>query len=169
MIASRGALLSMYPVAPATIAESTGFCSALVKISMREAGANKASCSMTSTPTIPGKLEVQQHDVRTQVDQERYPLVKLEDYARWVRAAGLPQDPWIRASHRLGATQVAVTPAWTVVDAPLEQWTAWTGRTFSTSGWHAVPHALVPIEVDAEAGIGRYEEPRLWMHSRISL
>jgi GNAT superfamily N-acetyltransferase len=102
-------------------------------------------------------------------DKERYPLAPLEDYARWVRADGLPQDPWIRVHHRLGATPVGVMPAWTIVEAPLEEWVAWTGMAFPVSGRYVVPRALVPIEVDAEAGIGRYEEPHLWMHYRISL
>jgi GNAT superfamily N-acetyltransferase len=101
--------------------------------------------------------------------KERYPLVTLDAYARWVRADGLPQDPWIRVHHRLGATPVAVMPAWTVVEAPLEDWTAWTGMMFPMSGWYVVPHALVPIEVDAEAGTARYEEPHLWMRYRITL
>jgi GNAT superfamily N-acetyltransferase len=101
--------------------------------------------------------------------KDRYPLVTLDAYSRWVRADGLPQDPWIRTHHRLGATPVAVMRAWTVVEAPLEDWTAWTGVMFPMSGWYTVPHALVPIEVDVEAGTGRYEEPHLWMRYRISL
>ncbi len=98
----------------------------------------------------------------------RYPLVTLEAYARWVRADGLPQDPWIRVHDRLGGTPVAVMPAWTVVEAPLEDWVAWTGMRFPVTGWYTVPDALVPIKVDAEAGVGRYEEPHLWMRYRIS-
>jgi hypothetical protein len=55
-------------------------------------------------------------------------------------------------------------PGWTIVQAPLENWMAWTGMAFPASGRYVVPGALVPIHVDAEAGIARYEEPHLWMH-----
>jgi GNAT superfamily N-acetyltransferase len=100
-------------------------------------------------------------------EKERYPLAALDDYAAWVRADGLAQDPWIRVHQRLGATPAGVVSAWSVVDAPLEDWAAWTGMAFPVSGRYVVPRALVPIAVDAEAGAARYEEPHLWMHYRI--
>jgi hypothetical protein len=102
-------------------------------------------------------------------EKDRYPLATLEDYARWVRPDGQPQDPWIRVHHRLGATPVGVMPAWTIVQAPLENWVAWTGMVFPISGHYVVPHALVPIQVDTDAGVGRYEEPHLWMHYHLPI
>jgi hypothetical protein len=59
-------------------------------------------------------------------------------------------------------------PAWFVVDAPLDVWVGWTGMAFPASGRYVVPGALVPIDVDAEAGTARYEEPHVWMHYRIA-
>jgi hypothetical protein len=38
---------------------------------------------------------------------------------------------------------------------------------FPASGRYVVPGALVPIDVDVEARIARYEEPHLWMHYRV--
>lgn len=102
-------------------------------------------------------------------EKDRYPLATLEDYARWVRPDGQPQDPWIRVHHRLGATPVGVMPAWTIVQAPIENWVAWTGMVFPISGHYVVPRALVPIQVDTDAGVARYEEPHLWMHYRLPI
>jgi GNAT superfamily N-acetyltransferase len=110
------------------------------------------------------------HDVFAPIrptEKARYPLATLEDYALWVRPDGLAQDPWIRVHHRLGATPVGVMPAWTIVEAPLESWETWTGMVFPASGRYVVPGALVPIDVDVEARIARYEEPHLWMHYRV--
>jgi GNAT superfamily N-acetyltransferase len=101
-------------------------------------------------------------------EKQRYPLATLEDYAGWLRADGLAQDPWIRVHERLGATRAGVMPAWFVVDAALDEWVAWTGMAFPASGRYVVPGALVPIDVDAEAGTARYEEPHVWMHYRIA-
>ena len=41
--------------------------------------------------------------------KERYPLIPIENYARWTRDDGLPFDPWMRLHARLG--DVCVLPA----------------------------------------------------------
>jgi hypothetical protein len=99
--------------------------------------------------------------------KSRYPLMTLDRYAAWTRPDGAALDPWLRVHLRLGATPVGVRPAWTVVEAPVEEWERRTGMAFPEDGRYVVPGALVPVDI--AAGAGRYEEPHLWMHYRIGL
>jgi hypothetical protein len=96
-----------------------------------------------------------------------YPLTPFEEYVGWRRPDGLPVDPWQRAHVRLGATPVSIVGSWLTVSARLEAWTAWSGVRFYGSGSYVVPGGLVPVEVDARHGIGRYVEPHLWMRYRL--
>jgi hypothetical protein len=43
--------------------------------------------------------------------KERYPLIPMDEYARWTREDGLPFDPWLRVHARLGAQLLEVCPA----------------------------------------------------------
>jgi hypothetical protein len=99
--------------------------------------------------------------------KERYPLTDMEAYVQWRRSDGLPQDPWMRVHHRLGAELVGVPRAWTTVTGSCAQWEAWTGMSLPQSGAYVVPGGLVPIRVDVEANQGSYEEPHVWMRYRI--
>jgi hypothetical protein len=95
--------------------------------------------------------------------KSRYPLTPFGSYVRWTRADGLPVDDWQRQHVRLGATPAGVVPAWLTVTGSLREWSDWTGMVFPESGGYVVPGALVPVEVNAELGVGRYAEPHLWM------
>jgi GNAT superfamily N-acetyltransferase len=93
--------------------------------------------------------------------KERYPLIPLERYARWTRDDGLPFDPWLRVHARLGAELLEVCPASMRVDGTRAEWEAWTGLRFPGDGAYVVPGALVPVELDGDAG--SYVEPNIWL------
>lgn len=92
-----------------------------------------------------------------------YPLTDFADYVGWTRDDGTPFDPWVRKHAQLGASIVKVAPRAMVTEAPLEQWTEWTGLRFPRSGAYHLPGGLAPLSADCAAGTGRYEEPNLWM------
>ena len=93
--------------------------------------------------------------------KERFPLIPLEEYARWTREDGLAWDPWIRLHARLGAEILDVCPESMRVTGSLEEWQEWTGLEFPAEGDYVVPGALVPVRV--AGGTGAYVEPNLWM------
>jgi GNAT superfamily N-acetyltransferase len=93
--------------------------------------------------------------------KDRYPLVPLEDYMRWVRDDGLPFDPWLRLHARLGADLLAVAPRSLAISGSAPEWEEWTGMQFPQDGDYVVPGALVPVRF--ESGVGRYVEPNVWM------
>jgi hypothetical protein len=99
--------------------------------------------------------------------KERYPLIDMEAYAEWQRSDGLPQDPWMRVHHQLGAKPVGVPRAWTTVTGSRAQWEDWTGMSLPQTGAYVIPGGLVPVDIDIAADQGRYEEPHVWMHYRI--
>lgn len=99
--------------------------------------------------------------------KERYPLIDMDAYAQWQRNDGLPQDPWMRVHHQLGATPVGVPRAWTTVTGTRAQWEDWTAMPLPQTGAYVIPGGLVPVDIDAEADHGHYEEPHIWMHYRI--
>jgi GNAT superfamily N-acetyltransferase len=94
----------------------------------------------------------------------REPRTPIDDYARRVRADGLPADPWLRVHARLGGRIVRVCPVSMTIPGTLDEWRAWTGLPFDESGDVEVPQALCPVHVDVEAGHAVYVEPNVWMH-----
>ena len=50
-----------------------------------------------------------------------------------------------------------------VVEEHIAFWETWAGRSFETSGRYLVEGALVPISIDLDRQIGRYEEPNVWV------
>lgn len=78
--------------------------------------------------------------------KHRYPLTPIEQYVTWVRADGLPLDPWLRLHHRLGGRVV--------------------GLALPGSGDYVIPHGLSPLHVDASTGTGTYVEPNIWVRQR---
>lgn len=94
----------------------------------------------------------------------RYPLINMEDYARWSTAEQLPFDPWLRTHQRLGAQLIKVCHASQRVFGTVREWETWTGMRFLTSGIYVVPGALVPVEIDLAHDTGAYVEPNVWMH-----
>jgi GNAT superfamily N-acetyltransferase len=93
--------------------------------------------------------------------KERYPLIPMEEYARWTRGDGLPFDPWLRVHARLGASALETCPASMRVEGSRAEWESWTGMPFPQDGDYVVPGALVPVEF--RDGRGVYVEPNFWM------
>ncbi len=93
--------------------------------------------------------------------KDRYPLIPIEQYATWLRADGLPFDPWLRVHVRLGATTLRPEPHSMRITGSVADWTSWTGIEFPTDGQYVFPGGLAPLEV--RDGTGRYWEPNIWM------
>jgi len=99
--------------------------------------------------------------------KHRYPLVPMERYVTWLRADGLPFDPWLRVHARLGAQFIGVCERSMTVTGTVADWETWTGMAFPNSGAYIVPGALVPVVIDRERDEGRYVEPNVWMRHRL--
>jgi GNAT superfamily N-acetyltransferase len=91
------------------------------------------------------------------------PALAMTDYMRRTRADGLPDDPWLRVHVRHGGQLVTVAPCSGAVQAPLQQWRAWTGLAFDHDGEVIVPGALAPVLVSTRHDIGAYVEPNVWV------
>jgi hypothetical protein len=50
-----------------------------------------------------------------------------------------------------------------VVEEPIAFWETWSKRAYPESGSYAFDGALVPLEIDLKRGVGRYEEPNVWV------
>ncbi|MCU0283679.1 MAG: hypothetical protein MUD13_07250 [Candidatus Nanopelagicales bacterium] len=87
----------------------------------------------------------------------------MSSYAFRVRGDGLPSDPWLRVHARVGGRITKVAPRSMVVPGTLEEWRAWTGLPFDTTGPVLVPHALAPVLCDVEHGVAVYVEPNVWV------
>jgi hypothetical protein len=95
--------------------------------------------------------------------KDRYPLVPIDQYARWERADGLFFDPWMRVHQRLGATVLKPEPLSLRITGTVPEWEAWTGMTFPESGDYWFPGGLAPVAIEREVDEGRYWEPNVWM------
>jgi hypothetical protein len=95
--------------------------------------------------------------------KSRYPLTPIERYLTWRRDDGELFDPWLRVHERLGAEILGVCPGSMVVTGSVAEWEEWTGMVFPDSGGYVVEGALVPVEIDRERDLGRYQEPNVWM------
>lgn len=95
--------------------------------------------------------------------KHRYPITPIERYVGWRRPDGLLFDPWLRSHERLGAELLGIAPGSLVAEGTVADFEEWTGLTFPESGSYVVPGALVPIEIDLDAGRGSYREPNVWM------
>ena len=93
--------------------------------------------------------------------KERYPLIPIEQYCRWVRDDGLPFDPWMRVHTRLGATVLRPEPGSMRITASVDEWEQWTGLALPDDGNYVFPGGLAPLTVTE--GVGRYWEPNVWM------
>jgi GNAT superfamily N-acetyltransferase len=93
--------------------------------------------------------------------KDRYPLIPIDQYARWKRSDGLPFDPWLRVHARLGATMLRPEPESLQIEAPVGDWERWTGMEFPEDGLYVFPAGLAPLHV--ADGIGSYWEPNVWM------
>ena len=87
----------------------------------------------------------------------------MSSYAFRVREDGLPVDPWLRVHVRVGGRIAKVAPRSMVIPGTLEEWRAWTGLPFDTTGPVLVPQALAPVYCDVEHGVAVYVEPSVWV------
>ena len=87
----------------------------------------------------------------------------MTSYAFRTRDDGLPVDPWLRVHVRAGGRIDRVAPRSMVIPGTLEEWRAWTGLPFDTTGPVEVPGALAPVMCDAEHGTATYVEPNVWI------
>lgn len=93
----------------------------------------------------------------------QHPHVSIEDYLTWTDPQGRPFDPWIRSHVACGARLVKPCQRSMVVEEPLAFWETWANRSFDESGEYVMPGALAPVSINLETGIGRYEEPNVWV------
>ena len=100
--------------------------------------------------------------------KSRYPLALMERYVRWTRADGEPFDPWLRVHCREGAEILKIGHSSMDIEASVEEWEEWAGYPMPESGEYIVDGALVPVQVDRVAGVGRYIEPNVWVHHPIT-
>ena len=66
--------------------------------------------------------------------KERYPLTPIERYVRWVRADGLPFDPWIRTHVRLHGEILRPAPRSLRITGTVAEWEDWTEMPFPETG-----------------------------------
>jgi hypothetical protein len=92
-----------------------------------------------------------------------HPWVEIDDYITWTDTKGRPFDPWLRSHLSAGGKLVGPCKRSMVVEEPIAFWETWTGKTFDKSGSYTIDGALVPLNVDLERGVGRYEEPNIWV------
>jgi GNAT superfamily N-acetyltransferase len=97
-----------------------------------------------------------------------YPLQSMERYLDWTAPDGRRFDPWLRVHVGLGGAILGICPASMVITGTVAEWEAWTGMRFPDSGAYVVPGALVPVEIDREGDQGRYVEPNVWVHHRLT-
>lgn len=93
----------------------------------------------------------------------------MASYAFRTRDDGLPVDPWLRVHVRAGGRIDKVAPRSMVIPGTLEEWRAWTGLPFDTTGPVEVPEALAPVMCDAEHGTAVYVEPNVWVRHATGL
>lgn len=96
-------------------------------------------------------------------DKVGYPLIPIEQYARWTREDDLPFDPWIRLHARLGGRIVRAAPASMRIEGSVADWRAWTGLAIPGSGDYLPAGAAAPVAVDVAADRGVYLDPNVWM------
>lgn len=93
----------------------------------------------------------------------RHPWVGIDDYITWTDGKGRAFDPWLRSHLSSGGKLVGPCRRSMVVEEPIAFWETWCKRKYPQSGSYAIDGALVPLEIDLERGIGRYEEPNIWV------
>jgi len=96
----------------------------------------------------------------------QYPLTPIETFARWTRPDGAPLDPWLRTHWRLGGQIIAMAPRSQTMTGTVEEWQAWTGMSFPSTGEYVIPHGLSTLRIDRETDCGTYTEPNVWVRHR---
>jgi GNAT superfamily N-acetyltransferase len=95
------------------------------------------------------------------------PDVPMTEYARSLRADGLPIDPWLRVHVRAGGQIESIAPRSMTIPGTLAEWRGWTGLPFGVTGPVHVPQALVPVYCDVEHDHAVYVEPNVWVRHQL--
>ncbi len=93
----------------------------------------------------------------------RHPWVNIDDYITWTDSDGKAFDPWLRSHLASGGKLVGPCKRSMVVEEPIAFWETWSKKEYPQSGSYVIDGALVPLMIDRERGIGRYEEPNIWV------
>jgi GNAT superfamily N-acetyltransferase len=93
--------------------------------------------------------------------------VAMKDYIQWTDTRGRMFDPWLRSHLAVGGRLKGVCERSMVVEQPLEFWQEWTSVPLDQTTAIPLKGALVPLEIDAEAGVGRYIEPNVWVEHAV--
>ncbi|MFD3426982.1 hypothetical protein [Nocardia fluminea] len=125
-----------------------GGLSAEILAALRDNAARLGFAELVAPVRPNGKVDVEQ---------------PMSVYAGLRRSDGLPVDPWLRVHVRAGGTIDKIAPRSMVIPGTLEEWRAWTGLPFDTSGPVLVPKALVPVSCSVEHGVAVYVEPNVWI------
>lgn len=97
----------------------------------------------------------------------QHPFVPMQDYVGWRDVRGRIFDPWLRSHVAVGGTINGVCERSMVVEQSIDFWRPWTGHALDQDGHVAFNGALVPLDVDVSAGVGRYVEPNVWVTHRV--
>jgi GNAT superfamily N-acetyltransferase len=92
-----------------------------------------------------------------------HPDIPIETYIGWRDERGRYYDPWLRSHTSEGGRVVKACGRSMVVEEPLSFWEMWAGRKLDASGSIQLKGALVPVSIDVDRRIGRYEEPNVWV------
>ncbi len=97
----------------------------------------------------------------------RHPRVPIREYINWTDAFGRPYDPWLRTHFSCGAKLIGPCDRSMVIEEHIGFWETWSGQKFEKTGSYEIKGALVPIDIDVERRLGRYEEPNIWVNYTI--
>lgn len=92
-----------------------------------------------------------------------HPNVSIYDYVTWTDGSGRPYDPWIRSHLACGGRLIRPCERSMVVHEHIGFWESWSKKKFEKSGLYELEGALVPVSIDLDRNIGRYEEPNVWV------
>ncbi|ADB35216.1 hypothetical protein Kfla_6213 [Kribbella flavida DSM 17836] len=95
--------------------------------------------------------------------KSRYPLTDIATFMTWIRADGLPLDPWLRTHVRLGATLLAPAPTSQTMTGTVADWESWTGMPFPSTGTYVIPDGLSVLHINHDRNTGDYQEPNIWV------
>lgn len=96
-----------------------------------------------------------------------HPYVPMDEYVSWRDRRGRIFDPWLRSHVAAGGEMLGVCDRSMVVEQPIDFWKPWTQSNLEEDGAVPFKGALVPLEVDHRAGVGRYIEPNVWVTHKI--
>jgi hypothetical protein len=111
---------------------------------------------------------LKKHDIRHFLSPVRpsnkqlYPNFDIADFLSWRSPDGQLIDPWLNSFEQQGAKFLGIARDAITVNAPVEQWTKWTGMQFPVSGDFVIPGGHRMLKVDRASGVARYAEDHVW-------